>query len=49
MDSEDDFNVIVVQECTAVLYDENGNPYADWNRIADSSEDVYNGNGEVDE
>ena len=22
MDSEDDFNVIVVQECTAVLYDE---------------------------
>ena len=24
MDSEDDFNIIVVQECTAVLYDENG-------------------------
>ena len=49
MDSEDDFNVIVVQECTAVLYDENGKPYADWNRIADFSENTYNGNGEVDE
>ena len=49
MDSEDDFNVIVVQECTAVLYDENENPYADWNRIADSSQDIYNGNGEVGE
>lgn len=46
MDSEDDFNIIVVQECTAVLYDENGNPYADWNRIADSSENIYNGEGD---
>lgn len=45
MDSEEDFNVIVVQECTAVLYDENGNPYADWNRIADSSSSEYNGEG----
>lgn len=24
------FNVIVVAECAPVLYDENGNPYADW-------------------
>ena len=31
------------------LYDENGKAYADWNMIADSSEDIYNGNGEVDE
>ena len=39
MDSEDDFNIIVVQECTAVLYDENGKALsADWNMIADSSE-----------
>ena len=45
MDSEDDFNVIVVQECTAVLYDEKGNPYADWTRIADSSEESYQGEG----
>ncbi len=27
----DNFNVIVVQECTPVLYDAEGNPYADWN------------------
>lgn len=26
----DSFNVVVIQECTPVLYDENGNPYADW-------------------
>ncbi len=26
-----DFNVIVVQEYTPVLYDDAGNPYADWN------------------
>lgn len=45
MDSEDDFNVIVIQECTAVLYDEKGNPYADWTRIADSSEESYQGEG----
>lgn len=45
MDSEDDFNIIVIQECTAVLYDEKGNPYADWTRIADSSEESYQGEG----
>lgn len=27
---EEDFNVIVVQESTPVLYDEAGEPYADW-------------------
>lgn len=32
MDSQEDFNVVVVQECAPVLYDENGNPYADWNQ-----------------
>ena len=45
MDSEDDFNVIVIQECTAVLYDENGNPYADWSRIADSEQSEYHEEG----
>ena len=25
-----DFNVIIIQECTPVLYDENGNTYAGW-------------------
>ena len=26
----DDFNVIVIQECTPILYDENGDTYAGW-------------------
>lgn len=45
MDSEEDFNVIVVQESTPVLYDENDEPYADWNRVMDSGEatDVQEG------
>lgn len=38
MDSEDNFNVIVVQESTPVLYDENDQPYADWSRVMDSGE-----------
>lgn len=29
-----DFNVIVVQECAPVLYDGDGNPYADWEMAA---------------
>lgn len=33
---KEDFNVIVVQEYTAVLHDAEGNPYADWNIIAQS-------------
>lgn len=42
-----EFNVIVVQEHTAVLYDSQGNPYADWtmtqaDRDADSGEDEGN-------
>lgn len=42
MEYTDDFNVIVIQECTPVLYDENGNPYADWNVILDTKQDSYN-------
>ena len=30
-----DFNVIIVQEHTPVLYDAEGNPCADWNKAAD--------------
>ena len=37
----DDFNVIIIQECTPVLYDEDGNAYADWENIADVSESIY--------
>lgn len=42
MEYTDDFNVIVIQECTPALYDENGNPYADWNVILDTKQDSYN-------
>lgn len=41
-----DFNVIIIQECTPVLYDEQGNPYADWDVTADISETIYVGEGE---
>ena len=34
-ETDEAFNVIVVQECTPVLYDENGNAYADWNANAE--------------
>ena len=46
MDREESFNVIVVQESTPVLYDEQGNPYADWNRVMDSGGTVYTEEGE---
>lgn len=45
MDSEEDFNVIVVQESTPVLYDENGDPYADWNVILDTVRESYDQGG----
>ena len=35
-----DFNVIIIQECTPVLYDEDGNPYADWDVKADISQTI---------
>ena len=30
----EEFNVVVIQECTPILYDEDGNAYADWDRSA---------------
>ena len=35
-----EFNVVVIQECTPVLFDANGNAYADWNHAvtADSGD-----------
>lgn len=38
LDRQEDFNVIVVQECTPVLYDEDGQPYYDWNMVTDTEE-----------
>ena len=32
-DKPEEFNIVVIQECTPVLYDENGNPYADRNHV----------------
>lgn len=39
-DKASEFNVVVIQECTPVLYDAEGNAYADWNKVvtADSDE-----------
>lgn len=37
----DDFNVIIIEESTPVLYDSEGNPYADWDATMMDSE----GNG----
>jgi len=41
-----DFNVIIIQECTLVLFDEFGNPYADWSVTADVTQSIYKGEGE---
>ena len=32
-DKPEEFNIVVIQECTPVLYDKDGNPYADWNHV----------------
>lgn len=39
---EENFNVAVVQECTPVVFDENGNETADWNA------NVYSGTNNLD-
>ena len=41
-DFEDDFNVVVIQECTPVQFDENGKAYADWTQKIDTTSD-FNG------
>lgn len=37
----EDFNVVVIQECTAVLYTEDGSAYADWENVLESGSDKY--------
>ena len=32
-DKPEEFNIVVIQECTPVLYDKDGTPYADWNHV----------------
>ena len=36
-----DFNVIIIQENTPVLYKEDGTPYADWSKVADVNKTEY--------
>lgn len=40
-DFKSDFNVIVIQESTPALFDENGMPYADWDMVLDRTDDFY--------
>ena len=49
MESNQSFNVIVVQESAPVIYDGDGNPIGDWDHILDSGENVYNSSEEVGE
>ena len=39
-DYTENFDVVVIQECTPVLYDSNGTPYADWDRVLDTKTDI---------
>lgn len=32
-DKPEEFNIVVIQECTPVLYNEDGSAYADWNHV----------------
>ena len=41
-----DFNVIILQETTKVLYDEAGNPYADWDAAVKST--IEEGSSDVE-
>ena len=41
-DFGDDFNVVVIQECNPVQFDENGKAYADWTQKIDTTSD-FNG------
>ncbi|MDD3401981.1 MAG: hypothetical protein PHQ72_01310 [Hespellia sp.] len=35
----EEFNIIVVQECTPVVYDDNGDPKPDWNHVITTQQD----------
>lgn len=37
IEEETQLNVVVIQECTPVQYDDDGQPYADWNMKLDES------------
>lgn len=37
---KDSFNIVVIQECTPVIYDDAGNPTADWDTVFDEYEEI---------
>lgn len=39
-DYKESFNIIVVQECTPVKLDINGNQYADWDNVEETNTDI---------
>lgn len=39
-DQTESFNIVVIQECTPVLYAADGTGYADWSRKADTRTDI---------
>lgn len=41
----DNFNVVVIQECTPVVYDESGNATADWTTVYSGYEEFENQSG----
>ena len=41
----DSFNVVVIQECTPVVFDGTGNPTADWSTVYSEYEEVSEGGG----
>ena len=43
---KDSFNVVVIQECTPVIYDEAGNPAADWSTVYTDYLDTAGAQGE---
>lgn len=44
-DQEDypEFNIVAIYECTPVVYDENGNPYGDWDYVITASDTEQEG------
>lgn len=45
-DYDNNFNVVVVEEYVPALYDEDGEPYADWTLSVKTGEDSVSGEGE---
>lgn len=39
-DFTESFDIVVIQECTPTLYEENGTPYADWENRIDTRTDI---------